>query len=233
MKNSQQQRKRRANRRKDVATVLPGFPRQVLAQPTFTRTFRYISTAGESKDADVVTYASLQNLMFIGIASSSARAMFATVRLRKVEIWGCSTSSSFSTVGLTWLGARTSNKSLIASGNSFVPAHVVARPPKGSDAAMWFSGQEEFVYGTPTKSNICFSLQCTAGDICDVTVDFQINDNDGVNNGSSIIGNSGISPGYIYDNTYLDNTSPSLSAGTQNWVVSGVSKATDGYIATW
>jgi hypothetical protein len=171
--------------------------------------------------------------MFVGIASSSGRALFSAVRLRKVELWGCSSTSAFQTIGLTWLGPTDSNRSLIASGNQFVPAHIVSRPLKGSDASRWFSGQEEFVYGVPTKSNIIFSLQCSAGDVCDITVDFQINDNDSTDNGSAVTGNSGIGPGYIYTNTYLDNTSSSLSTGTQNWVVSGLAKTTDSYISTW
>jgi len=232
-KNAQRRAGPRKNRsRGDQVAVLPGFPRPVQANPTFRKTFRYVSSSAESKDADTISMASLQNLMFLGIASTSARGVIACFKLVEVEVWGCSSSSAFSTIELDWLGKESSNKTLVSSGSTVVPAHIKSRPPKGSNLRNWYAGQMLFDFGTPTKSDLAFSVLCTSGDIIDVTVDFQLLDNDGVNNGATVI-SAGGAAGYLYFNQFLDNTTASLGNGTNNWSLVGHSNVLGGYISVW
>jgi hypothetical protein len=77
-------RKKGKGRRVVEVTVLP---KQIETNPVFTKTFRYEAGAAESKDADVVTWASLQALMFNGVTGTTGNFVFGGVRLRKIELW--------------------------------------------------------------------------------------------------------------------------------------------------
>jgi len=207
-------------------------PRPFRSNPTFTRTFRFISGANESKDADLVTVGSLQNLMFIASAAAAAGSLFASVRLKKVEVWQMAGSAAFAQIALTWLGDRMPNREISATGTPMVPAHIRARPPRGSFAAMWFGGQLAAPALGATNPTL-FSLTTPANSVCDVTVEFQMFDTDSFNNQPTVT-TAGATAGVLYVNQSLDNTSTTLTAGTKNWTISSAfSSVLNGFISAW
>jgi hypothetical protein len=218
-----------------MATQAPRWivPPPILSTPIYSKTFRYLSTNAESKDADYVTMGSLQNLMYVGGSSMSTGVGFmSAVRVKKVEIWGLSGASTFGTVGINWIGEHCPNKEHIATGNSVYPAHIVSRPPKNSVASFWYNGQLPGDSSVPANTPYAFSLQCTASDIVDVTIDYTIFDNTSLNN-PFVVTSAGLTPGLLFYNTYLDNTSVSLGVGTRNFAIQGVSTLSAGFISAW
>jgi len=213
------------------------FPGPYNSNPVFRRKFRYQAQASESKDADYVTMGSLQNLMLNPTSGTAGYGLFSAIRLRSVEIWAdSSASNTLSTIGLTWLSPDGPNRTITATGNSFVPAHIRSAPPKESAACRWYAGQL-LAQNTPTSivatTPYAFSIQSTvAGAICEIDIEFTLSDYDSLNNPFSCV-ISGGTAGQVCFNQYLDNTSVSLGSGTKNFLVQGVANATVGYVSAW
>jgi hypothetical protein len=233
MKKANLLRKPRLRRQDNVSR----FPGPYVMNPVFRKKFRFQAQTNESKDADYVTMASLQNLMCLVTSGTTGYGFFSAVRLRAVEIWADSSSSNnLSTIGIDWLSPDAPNQQINATGNSFQPAHIRAVPPKNSAAGRWYAGQL-LAQNTPTSivstSPYAFSIVTNiSGTIVEIDLEFTMFDYDTLNNPFSCTLTGGQS-GTVAYNSYLDNTSVSLGNGTKNLLILGVSNVTTSYISSW
>ncbi len=144
---------RRAARRKGSPSWDGTSPRSALTKPPqFIPTvklnhifrFRTLSAAGYTVNSD-----DLLNLYLVATAAATTARLIQAIKLVKVEIWGNvpALGSTPSDVQCEW----TAQSGVASFGPSFrvadtsqgiTPAHIVARPPKGSLASFWLqSGQ--------------------------------------------------------------------------------------------
>jgi hypothetical protein len=212
------------------------FPGPYKQNPIFRRKLRYQAQAVETKDQDYVTMGSLQNLMFLGVGSTSALGFFSAIKLHSVELWAdSSASNSLTTIGIDWLSPDSPNSQVNATGNSFAPAHFKSRPPKNSAASRWYAGQlltQDGPSSLYTSTPYAFALVAPAGTICEIDFSFTLFDTTSLNNPFTCIG-SGISAGILYFNAFLDNTSVSLGNATKNWAVQGIAASQPCYVSAW
>lgn len=213
------------------------FPAPFVANPVFTRKFRFQAVSSEAKDADYVTMASLQNLQFIPTSGTTALGAFSAIRLKSVEVWGnASGANTLNTISLDWLSPDAPNKEIAVIGNTVQPAHLKVKPPKYAAAYRWYAGQL-LAQNTPTSivasTPYAFAIQSsTAGAMIEVTVDFTLFDDDTLNNPFAVVCSGGTT-GTLTTNNYLDNTSVSLGNGTKNWSSQNMSNFAAGYVSAW
>jgi hypothetical protein len=228
--------RRRRNKGANKSSMFPG---PYVQSPVFRRKLRYQAQGTESKDADYVTMASLQNLLYIQSNSSTvANGYFSAIRLNSVEVWADSVNSnSFTTIGLDWLSPDAPNKQTNATGNSFRPAHFKVKPPKECAAGKWYAGQL-LAQGTPTSivasSPYAFALLTSqSGAILEIDLSFTVFEYDTLNNPFVVTTAGGGQANTLTYNSYLDNTSVSLGNGTKNWLIQGVVNISPGYVSSW
>lgn len=205
-------------------------PPPVVVQPVYQRTLRYISAAAESKGTDTITVGSLLNTAFIAASAVTATPLYGAVKLRQVRMYGtqASGSSGFANGSITWIGPRQPPKTVQASGTLTEPYKIVTNPPKGSYAAMWYSGGPDIV--SETGNPTLFEVQCSAGSVLDVTFDFTLNDGDVTANNVTIVAGTA---GVLYMNSHLDNTNYVYAAGTKNWLLSTIfANLLDGFLSS-
>lgn len=119
-------------------------------------------------------YNSFGDLHCVATGTTSAYALASSVRVRKIEMWGPMSSTLVPvTVSLDWTGSSSpgsfgpSNKVSDTSMGSSEPAHVVSRPPPGSQIAQWFDGS--------SGSQFCV-LSYPAGTIIDLDYEYVVRD---------------------------------------------------------
>lgn len=126
---------------------------------------RFKATAASA--STVLTAKSFADLLCVAATTTSAYAMASHTRLRKIEMWGPMASDLVPvTVTIDWIGSSTSggfgksNRVSDTSMGSAEPAHLVARPPPGSQIAEWLQG---------SSSNNVVQLVFPANTIIDLT----------------------------------------------------------------
>jgi hypothetical protein len=196
----------------------------IATNPTFNKTFRFLSLNGEQKGQDVITVNSILNLL-VGaqntLSTVAAARIIAAARVNRVRVYGVSGAAptGLTDIVLEWVGYKTPNRVLSAVGDNAMPAIIDSKPPKNSAAYFWMN-TSDLSSGTDAGEPL-FALACAAGCFCDVSVSFQLFDADNANLAYPLT-NAGAFPppgGYCYIvYNYLDNTSTSLTAGTFNWV---------------
>lgn len=192
-------------------------PPAVRSNPVFQRTIRYQLSEAETKSSDVITNRSLANLMYTSYATNKAHAIFSAVRLVRVVVYGNPSASAYQTIDFQWTGERGPQSSIQAIGTNTVIPCVVARPPRGSYASMWFNPWED-----NEAASIIFAIGAQAGAICDVTVQFTLLDYSAVDAGYQLTNvSSPLADGFLGFNT-LDNTTLVVTAGAGKWIPLGV-----------
>ncbi len=183
--------------------------------PMMQRRFRFRRSAA---GAAVVTADSLLNLMGVATGSSAFKRYFGTMRLLKVEGWTTTVANVNGTNNMSIefysdLGSDSFDQGppqVFASESSgtSIPGHICVRPGVLCKLGRPVLGGQ--ATGAPYA---VFRTLGNPGDIVEVTVEFDLVDA-GLMAGHSLTGSGGFA-GFVLENTYLDNTSTSGTAGTQ------------------
>ncbi len=130
--------------------------------------YRFKAVAARSLAAgDQLTGASFLDMFCVATGAAAAYQLANYFRVRKIEIWGPMASDLAPvTVSVEWNGttAGAYGKSVVVTDTSMgssEPAHVVARPPPGSQVAMWLGS------GSPLIAKLSYP----ANSIVDVSFD--------------------------------------------------------------
>jgi hypothetical protein len=118
--------------------------RTVNQNPIQRRTIRYIATAAFNS---YITARCILNsfVAFDSVASAEAVLIMDSIRLRAVRIAYVSTTglgTDSAELGFTWYGEHGPERRMTSRGTSFMPAHIVTKPPAKSFANMWFNLQD-------------------------------------------------------------------------------------------
>jgi hypothetical protein len=106
------------------------------------------------------------------VTNSTITAIFSSFRVRSVEVWG-SAGAAPATVSINWNGSPVFVSNSEASDTSVspaYPAHILARPPKESNAAFWQTA----------SSGTIFQIVVVNDSIIDVALDLVMSDNQDV-----------------------------------------------------
>ncbi len=183
--------------------------------PMFTRKFRFRrSVAG----AAIVTGDCLANLMGVARGSTSFTRLFGSVRLIKVEGWTSVNANAAGSNNLSFefypqVGADAFDQGppqifeAVSTGDS-LPGHIHIRP-----GVLCKLGRPFNTGSAGATADALFRTLGNAGDIIEVTVEVNLCDA-GLTNGHTLTGSGGTA-GFVFENTYLDNTSTSSTSGTQ------------------
>jgi hypothetical protein len=108
------------------------------------------------------------------VTNSTVAAIFSSFRIRSIEVWGgfvgSSTANSPVTVACNWNGAPVFVANAEVSDTSVsaaYPAHIVARPPKNTNASFWQTA----------STNSLFDLVVPTNAMIDLEVDLIMSDN--------------------------------------------------------
>jgi len=149
-------------------------PPQIRSNPQMRHKFRF-----SSGSAGAGTYIITNNDVLLAcgtictVTNSSVTAIFSSFRIRSVEVWGGFTGSAPSgpsTVAVNWNGAPIFVANAEVSDTSVspaYPAHIVARPPKNTNASFWQTA----------SSNSLFDLIVPSNAMVDLEVDLIMSDN--------------------------------------------------------
>jgi hypothetical protein len=137
--------RKRGRGRKRSAKSSPRFwERTVNQNPIYKRTIRYIATAAFNS---YITARCILNsvVAFNSVASAEAVLLMDSFKLRAVRVAYVSTTglgTDSAELGFTWLGEHAPEKRMTSRGTSFMPAHIVTKPPRGTFANMWYNLQD-------------------------------------------------------------------------------------------
>jgi hypothetical protein len=144
------------------------FPPQVDLCPVQTMLFRFLATGNSS----ITIYR--RNLLCLIMEQAAVAgplvSIFESVRLKKVEMWGGSSTNDItpSNVALEWADTRGNSKIINDYGTINRPAHIVCKPAKGANAGMWSSMDAAYI------NEPLFTLTYTTSTVIDVTVNYCI-----------------------------------------------------------
>lgn len=185
------QRQRSVQRKTVSARVGISHPPQFTSSFVLKKRLRFQAVAAAT--ATNIRSRDLGDLWCVATSAIAASQLASHVRLRKVEMWGpMSSSLAPVTVLIDWIGSTIggfgkSNRVSDTSMGSTEPAHLVSRPPPGSQIAQWQLATQ--------NSPIC-ALTCPAGTIVDIIYDLVVLD-DGTAN--AVLGAvAGATPGANY-----------------------------------
>jgi len=160
-------------------------PPQIVTNVRVTRVYRYRASSATSQDISQNELIAAMGVMST-VATTSATAMFNTVKLHRVSVWtppalDVASVANDRSCTITWNSPE--GGSAIASGlevsdstmSNAYPAHISAKPPTGSLASFWLTA-----YSGTAAVNL-FTIQCGAGSIVDVHVTAIMNDTNGAN----------------------------------------------------
>jgi len=183
--------------------------------PQFTSTFivrrklRFKATAFSA--GDTVTFISLGDLWCNTPTAATGYQMSNYVRIRKIEMWAPMAADLIPvTCSVEWVGggAGLLGKSNIVSDTSMgsgEPAHVVTRPPAGSQIAEW---------QTTTGAN-AFKLVYPANTIIDLSIDFVVRDDASAVAVTGVVAGATVGASYIRAlNSSVNNNLVPLSTAT-------------------
>lgn len=118
----------------------------------------------------MVQIASIGDLWCVATTATSAFQIAAFIRIKKIEMWGPMAADLVPvTVSVDWTGAATAGlfgKSNVVSDTSVgssEAAHLVSRPPQGSQISEWLNA---------ANGNAAFNLTFPSGTIIDFTYEF-------------------------------------------------------------
>jgi len=186
-------------------------PRETPKPPQFVntvqlrKTFRYVSTSAATTtlvDADVVSVAGTMGR----VTNTSVTLLGYTAKLHKISFWTPPASQgAAATVSIQWynrdgtdLGPEMSD----TTNSTAFPAHLVARPPRGSLASFWLG----------TAGTTMAVLTCPVGTVIDLDVTVQLSTVAGV---SVAVGTAVVGTPYWIS---LDQ----VGAGTQHYTPVGL-----------
>jgi hypothetical protein len=208
--------KRNQARNSRPDAMLRRFPKTRDTTVRLVHTFRFVNSQTESKAADYVTSNSLADLMFFATGATTANALFSSVRLKRVELYGIPNPNGFTGILLEWVGKNTPNKVVEAVGDNVAPPKISMAPPRDSLASFWICPTQ-----SGTSNPVVFSLSAPAGSFCDVTLECIVCDQDPEISQYALT-TSGATAGLMYFNP-LDNTTVSLAGALGVWQPQGVS----------
>lgn len=138
-------KQKRGRGRKRSAKSSPRFwERTVNQNPIYRRTIRYIATA--AFNGYITARCVLNSIVaFNSVASAEAVLLMDSFQLKAVRIAYVSTTglgTDSAELGFTWLGEKAPERRMTSRGTSFMPAHIVTRPPRGTYANMWYNLQD-------------------------------------------------------------------------------------------
>jgi len=132
-------RELRTERKEDDAR----FPSPFIANITYPVVLRYKVTSSGTPTSSV-TRKNLLDIFVSGATTTSYTRNWSAVKIRKIEIWGGSLSTTattnqvpYTSVSLEWFSTYGPGIVKSAAGNFERPAHLVVRPPRGSLAGFW------------------------------------------------------------------------------------------------
>jgi hypothetical protein len=173
--------------------------------------YRFYNTATESKgSAAIVNQHCINNLLWFAQTTTVGQAIYASSRLRRVEVWGVPNPTGFTSVAIEWSGANTPNITQSSTGDNVQPPYLSMRPPQNSLASFWINPAE-----SGTTNQELFALSAPLGSICDVTVEHTVLDNDNSETTYALT-TVGATAGVIYFNE-LDSTTNALGASAGDW----------------
>lgn len=170
-------------------------------QPSFVlkKKIRFKAVAAATT---TLTFNDLYDLWCVAATTTSAYRIASAIRVRKIEIWGPMASDLVPvTVVVDWTGSTTSgsfgksNRVSDTSMGSAEPAHLVTRPPPGSQIAQWLTG------GSTTT--IC-SLTYPLGSVIDLSYELVARDDGTAQSVASAVAGATVGANYI---RALDSTS--------------------------
>jgi len=162
-------------------------PPQIRSNPQLRHKYRFaVGSAGTY----IITNSDV--LLACGVicttANSVVTGIFSSFRIRSIEVWGgfvgSSTSNAPTTVAVNWNGAPifVANAEVSdTSVSSAYPAHIVARPPKNTNASFWQTA----------SSNSLFDLVVPTNAMIDLEVDLIMSDNQDAVTGTVTTGTLG------------------------------------------
>jgi hypothetical protein len=110
-------------------------------------------------------------------------------------------------IAVEWTDAHAPGKQLTATGTPSIPAHLMTRPPKGSNADLWSQ-----VTATSLYNELLFTIETQQYIVVDI--ECQVVYADGLNTNFETIGRTvaAVTTGAGY--AYLDNALPSGAVGS-------------------
>ena len=182
-------------------------PPQLMAQPVFNRTLRFINSQSGTRDIPLNSLDLFAALGCISLGGSSANCIAYTAKVKRISIWCTPKSDSdgaWQNVAIDWSNSTSfsSNKKVSdASISNARPAHVSSKPPLESVCNFWLQGTS-VQYATIT---------CPLGAIVDINVSFTTCDSKGVHTQTI----QGVQPLGTFFYGYLDESTRSVGFGLQ------------------
>ncbi len=177
-------------------------PPQITTSISVGHVFRFQTTAAGSYS---ISGQSLGDLICMATSATAAYQLTSAVRLSRIEMWG-TPSSSFApvTVSCDFRGttAGTFGPSRLMSDTSVGStrvAHLVAQPPRDSQASQWQSASSTGVIGT---------ISYPAGCVIDIHYALTLNDNAGVQSVTGTV--AGATVGQLYVRSLDSNNSTAV-----------------------
>jgi len=139
------------------------------------------------------------NLQYNSTGASTASNIYSSVKLNYINVFTpIALTSTYNSVAIEWTGLQSPSKEVTVTGTAFKPAHRLLRPPNLTTAGFWHaSGSIDELFTISVSG---------ASAIIDINISFVIMDFDNTQLRTVLVG-SGLYPGNIYTNTYLDNPS--------------------------
>lgn len=163
-------------------------------QPSFVlkKKIRFKAVAAATT---TLTFNDLYDLWCVAATATSAYRLASAIRVKKIEIWGPMAADLVPvTVNIDWIGSTTSgsfgksNRVSDTSMGSSEPAHILTRPPPGSQIAQWLTG------GSTTT--MC-SLTYPAGSVIDLSYDIVVRDDGTAQSVASAVAGATVGANYI------------------------------------
>ncbi len=149
------------------------FPPQYNAE--FSTTVRLRFSANGALVNEQISQTDILDLFCMATGVAAAYRVFASARVKSIEIWGPAAAAGLATVSVTWVGSgnfagprQNISDSTLGSAR---PAHVKSKAPGGSVAGMWFAD-------TSTGGNIIV-LDGPASSVVDIVIEFTVRNDEG------------------------------------------------------
>lgn len=133
------------------------------ANPILSRSFRFACASSNLTSVSIANLLSLLVFPQTTTTSTTAGALIAGIRIKKVRIWDISGLNIF----LEWISSTAPNQNIEALGNTTFPSMIESRPPKNSNASFWQS------WNVPSTALGMFQIRGNNGtSFLDLMVDF-------------------------------------------------------------
>jgi hypothetical protein len=149
-------------------SLAAGLPPPIQITPKLNHAFRFLASSGGTFTVNTANVIGALGVVCYA-TNGNCRPFSSSFRIRKVTIWTSAGTSTAFNASVVWTLA-TGNQMKDDEVETSVPEGIsvtrslVSSPPKGSLAAMW----------QVSSSNTLFTVQCNAGSILDLDVDYTI-----------------------------------------------------------